>query len=58
MTIQPEHRVDVTAAQIRSEREVSAKRGRASARLLARPINFAANLLTLVWTILKAIGRP
>jgi hypothetical protein len=58
MRRQAQNHVGVTAEQIRSDHQVSVERSRASARLLARPVNFAANLLAVVWTILKAVARP
>lgn len=58
MRSQAEQHVGVTGEQIRSEQQASIKRSRASGRLLARPVNFAANLLTVAWTILKAVVRP
>jgi hypothetical protein len=58
MRSQAKQQVGVKAAQIAAEHQASVERSRAAARVLARPVNFAANALMAVWTILKAVVRP
>lgn len=45
----------VPAEQIRAEQQESARRSKESARRMARPVKFAANAISAVWTALLAI---